>query len=101
MADISLTVRLLMALSGLTGLTAFILANFILKKHAEMRLTTGLIQIAANSFVFSSWLGGFLQATPYTFWRYFALVGFLFPLATASVTFVRVILPAIKCRRRK
>lgn len=101
MADISLAVRLLMALSGLTGLTAFILANFILKGHKELKTIVGLIQIGANSFVFVSWLGGFLQAAPCTFWRYFALIGFLFPLGTASVTFVRVILPAIKCRRRK
>ncbi|MEI6144536.1 MAG: hypothetical protein WCP91_02975 [Candidatus Berkelbacteria bacterium] len=95
MAGISLKFRLLMALSGATGLTMFILANFYLNAHAEWKLATALLQITANAFVFASWLGGFRQATPRTPTKLLSLIGFVVPCCMASVTFFRVVLPCV------
>jgi len=101
MADISLATRLLMVLSGATGLSMFLLANFYLKKHKGWRLTTALLQISANAFVFVSWLGGFLQATSGTIAQLAALIGFIVPIIMANITLIRVVLPEIRRRFRK
>lgn len=98
MADISLATRLLMVLSGATGLSMFLLANFYLKKHKGWRLTTALLQISANAFVFTSWLVGFLQAAPGTLAQLVALIGFVVPIIMANITLVRVVLPEIRQR---
>ena len=98
MADISLSVRLLMILSGATGLSMFLLANFYLKKHEGWRLATALLQISVNAFVFASWLNGFLQATPGTLAQLVALIGFVVPIIMASITLVRVVLPEARQR---
>jgi len=99
-ADINLTTRLLMALSGATGLSMFLLANFYLKKHKGWRLATALLQITANAFVFASWLVGFLQATPGTLTQLVALIGFIVPIIMASITLFRVVLPEMRRRFR-
>jgi hypothetical protein len=101
MADISLATRLLMVLSGATGLSMFLLANFYLKRHKGWRLATALLQITTNAFVFTSWLVGFLQATPGTLAQLVALIGFIVPVIMANITLVRVVLPEIRQRFRK
>ena len=100
MSEISVTVRTLMILSGMAGLAAFLLANFYLKGRKDLRTIIGLVQIGANSFVFISWLNGFLQTTPGTIWKLGTLVGFTVPVLMASITFARVILPAFKHRNK-
>jgi len=99
-AGISIAVRALMALSGVVGLTMFILANFYLSRRPGLKLTTALLQIGVNCFVFCSWLNGFVQATPGTLVRLVALVGFIVPCCMVSITVVRVVVPEL-IRRAK
>ncbi|OQA52912.1 MAG: hypothetical protein BWY43_00283 [candidate division WS2 bacterium ADurb.Bin280] len=100
MHEIALATRVMMALSGLMGLSMFVLANFLLKKQKGWRLATALMQISVNAFVFVSWLGGFLQSTPGTIHQAVTFVGFVVPTVMATVTTLRVVLPEIRQRTR-
>ncbi len=79
--------KVLMAISGVMGLTLFIYANI----EPEDGYWFGVMQLLVNSFVFVTWFSGFLVAVTLP-GRLFALVGALIPLLMAMTTLERVLL---------
>lgn len=79
--------KVLMAISGVMGLTLFIYANI----EPEEGYWFSIMQLMVNSFVFVTWFTGFLVAVTMP-GRLFALVGALIPLLMAMTTLERVLL---------
>lgn len=90
--DKSKTTKFWMAVSGLSGFMFFLLTNFCTPLH-ELRVLTGCIQLCINGFVHLTWKNGFRQAKG--IFRLIALIGCLIPLCMASITIIRVLLPAL------
>jgi len=81
-----------MTISGMTGFAFFLVANFTnLFIHANF--TAGCIQILINTFVFVAWLRGFRESTGFR--KFVAFFGIIVPIIMASITIVRVLLPAL------
>lgn len=81
-----------MAVSGLMGATFFLIANFTTILHG-LNLAAGCIQLAINAFVFCSWRRGFTESKGFA--RFVTFVGTIVPIIMASITLIRVILPAL------
>ena len=79
--------KVLMAISGVMGLTLFIYANI----EPEEGYWFGIMQLVVYSIVFLTWFTGFLVAVTMP-GRLFALVGALIPLLMAMTTLERVLL---------
>ncbi len=81
-----------MALSGLTGLLLFVIANFT-SIFSGSSVLAGCLQLIANTFVFISWSRGFQEATGLQ--KFIALLGTIVPVIMGTITIVRVLLPPI------
>lgn len=81
-----------MAISGLSGLAFFLIANLAHVFHG-MNVLAGCIQLSINAFVFLSWRRGYQHEVGFA--KFVALVGTIVPCIMASITLVRVILPAL------
>jgi hypothetical protein len=81
---------LMMAISGATGFSFFLIANFT-NLFAGAAVMAGCVQIAVNLFVFLTWGKAFLQRTGQRKW--FAFCGVIVPVVMASITLSRVLIP--------
>ena len=79
-----------MAISAVTGLVFFFVANFT-SFFAGLNLVSGLIQIAINVFVFVTWLRGYRASHGRE--RIIAFFGVVAPPILAGITLYRVIIP--------
>ena len=82
--------RLWMAISAVTGLVFFFIANFS-GFFAGLNIVSGLIQIAINIFVFVTWLRGYRASHGRE--RIIAFFGVVAPPILAGITLYRVIIP--------
>ncbi len=81
-----------MALSGATGVTFFLIANFT-NLFTGSSVLAGCIQICVNTFVFIVWGKAFRQRTGFK--KFVAFFGVVVPVIMASITLCRVLIPAI------
>ncbi|MCL5666677.1 MAG: hypothetical protein M1383_02805 [Patescibacteria group bacterium] len=81
-----------MVISGITGFSFFLIANFT-RFFAGSSVTAGVLQVGVNAFVFAVWREAFLASAG--FWKFVAFWGVAIPLVMASVTLCRVLLPAM------
>ncbi len=81
-----------MAISGITGLMFFIIANLTNLFVGSSLLAAGL-QLCVNTFVFIVWTKGFAQS--HGFKKFVAFFGVVVPVIMAGITVWHVILPAI------
>lgn len=79
-----------MAISAVTGLVFFVVANFS-RFLVGLNIVSGLIQIGLNVFVFVTWLRGYRVARGRE--RVVALSGVIAPPILASITLYRIIIP--------
>ena len=79
-----------MAISGVTGLAFFLVANFT-DLFVGLNVVSGLIQIVLNTFVFVTWLRGYRASRGRE--RFVAFFGVAAPPVLAAITLYRVILP--------
>ncbi len=79
-----------MAISAVTGLVFFLVANFT-DFLIGLNIASGLIQIALNVFVFVTWLHGYRVANGRE--RIVAFFGVIAPPILAGITLYRVIIP--------
>lgn len=85
-------VKILMGISGALGLVFFVIANFT-KMLYGFDILVGCIQVTINVFVFLTWRQGFRQCTG--FGKFVACIGTVVPVIMATVTIIRVLLPAL------
>jgi hypothetical protein len=81
-----------MAYSGFLGFLFFVIANGT-NFFSGASVIAGCIQLCINTFVFITWSKGFKQSKGFK--RFVASFGVIVPLILATVTFWRVLLPAI------
>ena len=81
-----------MLISGLTGFTFFLIANFT-DIFQGLNVLAAVLQLCANAFVFFTWGRAFLARTGFS--KVFALVGTVVPVIMGSITIYRVLLPLI------
>ncbi len=81
-----------MVVSGTTGLSFFLIANFT-NVFLGLAVIAGFCQLAVNTFVFVVWGKAFKQSSGFK--KFVAFSGVIVPLIMASVTTWRVILPWI------
>lgn len=79
-----------MTISGLAGLSFFLIANFT-NLFVGLAVTAGILQIIVNVFVFVVWSKAFLQSIGLK--KCVAFIGAVFPFFMASITIWRVLLP--------
>lgn len=79
-----------MAISAVTGLAFFLIANFT-HLFTGLNVLSGMIQIAINTFVFITWLHGFRISQAIA--RYVAFFGVMAPPILAGITLYRVNVP--------
>lgn len=82
-----------MAISGFTGFSFFLIANFT-HLFAGSSILAGCLQFCVNAFVFIVWRKAFMQSQGFK--KFVALIGTVVPVVMASITACRVfILPLI------
>lgn len=81
-----------MALSGTLGFVFFLIANFT-SIFQGLNVLAGVLQLCINAIVFGAWGKAFLDRTGFS--KLFAFFGVAVPLAMASVTIYRVLIPPI------
>ncbi len=81
-----------MAISAITGLSFFLIANFTFL-FARLNIVSGVIQISINIFVFMTWLRGFRISHGRA--RFVAFFGVIAPPMLICITLYRVIIPFI------
>lgn len=81
-----------MIVSGITGFSFFLIANFT-DLFAGSSVLAGCLQLCVNTFVFIVWTKAFIQSRGLK--RFIALFGVIIPVVMASITIWRVLLPAI------
>lgn len=79
-----------MAISAVTGLAFFLVANFT-DLFAGLNVISGVMQIGINTFVFVTWLRGYRAS--YGRERLVAFFGVIAPPILAGITLYRIILP--------
>ncbi|MBZ0217055.1 MAG: hypothetical protein K8F25_10915 [Fimbriimonadaceae bacterium] len=79
-----------MAISAVTGLTFFLIANFT-DFFIGLNVVSGLVQISINTFVFLTWLKGFRASHGRA--RLVAFFGVAAPPVLVGITLYRVIIP--------
>lgn len=80
-----------MAVSGLLGFSFFLIAN-LTNVFVELNVGAGFIQLVLNAFVFVTWLRGYRTSSGIK--KFIAFWGVVMPVVMATITLVRVILPA-------
>ena len=81
-----------MAISAVTGLAFFLVANFT-TLFVGLNVASGLIQIAINVFVFATWLRGYRTSSGRA--RLLAFFGVIAPPLLAGTTLYRIIIPFV------
>lgn len=81
-----------MTISGAAGLFFFGIANFT-DLFTGSSILAGCLQIGVNAFVFVIWNRAFWQSRGLR--KFVALFGVVFPFIMASITILRVLIPAI------
>lgn len=81
-----------MVISGIVGLTFFLIANFT-NIFTGSSVFAGCLQICVNIFVFIVWKKAFLQSS--SFKKFIAFFGVIVPCVMAGITIWRVLIPAI------
>lgn len=81
-----------MFVSGLTGISFFLLANFT-HLFRGSSVFAGCLQLCANAFVFVVWTRAFKESKGFK--RFVALFGVVIPVIMAGVTLCRVLIPAL------
>jgi hypothetical protein len=81
-----------MVISGATGFSFFLIANFT-NIFIGLSVTAGILQLFVNAFVAIVWGKAFIQSSGLK--KFVAFVGTVVPAIMASITIVRVILPAL------
>ncbi len=79
-----------MAISAVTGLAFFLIANFT-DFFVGLNVASGLVQIVINIFVFVTWLRGYRASHGRE--RFLAFFGVIAPPILAGITLYRVIIP--------
>ena len=79
-------------ISGITGFSFFLVANFTCI-FAGLNVLAGCLQILVNVFVFAAWMKAYPRC--HGFEKFVTFVGVVFPPVMASITIWRVLLPAI------
>jgi hypothetical protein len=79
-----------MAVSGATGFTFFLIANFTTLFHGSA-VIAGCCQLAVNTFVFIVWSKAFVQSSGFK--KFVAFFGTVVPVIMASITLCRVLIP--------
>jgi len=80
-----------MAISGATGFSFFLIANFT-TLFVGSAIIAGSLQLAVNCFVFLVWRQAFIKQAGFA--KFVAFWGVAVPIVTASITLLRVFLPA-------
>ena len=81
-----------MIVSGLVGLSFFLIANFT-DLFTGSSVLAGCLQLCVNAFVFVVCSKAFSQSRG--FMRFVAFFGVVVPAVMASITILRVLIPAI------
>jgi hypothetical protein len=81
-----------MAISGLTGFSFFLVANFT-SLFSGASVVAGCLQLCVNAFVFIVWTRAFRESSGLR--KFVAFFGVVVPVVMASVTIWRVLIPAI------
>ena len=81
-----------MAISGLTGFSFFLIANFT-HIFVGSSLLAGFLQLCINAFVFIVWKKAFSQSSGIK--KFVAFFGVVVPIVMATITIWRVLIPAI------
>ncbi len=85
--------KLWMTISGFFAFTFFLITNFT-NLFIEIKLIVGILQIMLNVFVFITWLRGY-KNTQKLLKKLVVSLGIMIPPIMATITIVRVLLPAI------
>jgi hypothetical protein len=94
--------RIWMVISGVCGLSLFLIANpFVLEYFGvvyspaivQSGLFAGLLQICVNTFVFITWTNGFIKERGFR--KIIPVFGVVIPFIMAAITLCRVIVPAV------
>lgn len=81
-----------MAISGVTGFSFFLIANFT-NTFTGTSVLAGCLQLCVNAFVFIVWKKAFSQSLGFK--KFVAFFGIVIPCLMASITIWRVLIPAI------
>lgn len=81
-----------MVISGITGLSFFLIANFT-NIFTGSSVLAGCLQLCINTFVFVVWRKVFLQSSGFK--KFIAFFGVVVPCVMASITIWRVLIPTI------
>jgi len=81
-----------MLVSGLTGFTFFIIANFT-KIFVGSDIIAGFLQLTINTFVFIVWIKAFTQSAGFK--KFIAFWGVVVPAIMAATTIIRVLIPSL------
>jgi hypothetical protein len=81
-----------MIISGFTGFSFFLIANFT-HLFTGSSVLAGCLQLCVNAFVFIVWQKAFRQSIGFK--KFVAFVGTVVPVIMASTTLVRVLVPAL------
>ncbi len=79
-------------ISGIAGLTFFIIANFT-SIFAGLNVLAGCLQIVVNVFVFVCWAKAYPRCRGFE--RFVTFIGVIVPPIMAGITTWRVLLPAV------
>ncbi|MFA6430346.1 MAG: hypothetical protein WC229_02310 [Candidatus Paceibacterota bacterium] len=79
-------------ISGIAGLTFFIIANFT-NIFAGLNVLAGCLQIVVNVFVFTCWAKAYPRCRGFE--RFVTFIGVIVPPIMAGITIWRVLLPAV------
>lgn len=81
-----------MIVSGITGITFFLIANFT-NLFVGSSVLAGCLQLCVNAFVFVVWKRAFSQS--WGFKKFVAFFGVVVPVVMALTTILRVLVPAM------
>ncbi|MBX4181274.1 hypothetical protein KW807_00220 [Candidatus Parcubacteria bacterium] len=79
-----------MAVSGATGFTFFLVANFT-HVFAGSSIVAAILQLVVNAFVFTVWKKAFRTSSGFK--KFVAFWGVIVPIVMATTTIWRVLLP--------
>jgi len=83
-------ISLWMMISGATGFTFFLIANFT-ALFDSLNVLAGCMQLAVNAFVFYTWTKAFVKSSGFK--KFFAFFGVGMPIIMAGITIFRVFIP--------
>jgi hypothetical protein len=81
-----------MIISGITGFSFFLIANFT-NLFTGSAILAGYLQLAVNGFVFVVWIKAFMSSSGLK--KFVAFWGTIVPVIMGSITLWRVFLPIV------